>query len=116
MKDVAREAAVSLKTVSRVVNGEQGVRPEVVERVSAAISLLQYQRNDIASTLRRRTTSSSIGLVIEDLANPFYSVVARAVEDAATARGRLLITCSSEGSSELERRWWAPSSAAASTA
>ena len=104
MNDVAREAGVSLKTVSRVVNGEEGVRLETVERVDAAISRLQYRRNDIASTLRRRTNSASIGLVIEDLANPFYSLAARAIEDAASTRGSMLITGSSEGSPELERR------------
>jgi LacI family transcriptional regulator len=64
---------VGIKTVSRVVNGEHGVREEIVERVSVAISLLQHQRNDIASTLRPRTISSSIGLVIENLASPFYA-------------------------------------------
>jgi LacI family transcriptional regulator len=104
MNHVAREAGVSLKTVSRVVNGELGVREETVERVEAAIRRLQYRRNDIASTLRRRGTSASIGLVIEDLANPFYSLVARAVEDAASERQSVLITGSSEGSPLLERQ------------
>ena len=104
MNDVAREAGVSLKTVSRVVNGEAGVREETVERVSTAIRRLRYRRDDIASTLRRRTTSASIGLVIEDLANPFYSLVARAVEDAASMRQSVLITGSSEGSADLERQ------------
>ena len=104
MNDVAREAGVSLKTVSRVVNAEPGVREETVERVSTAIRRLRYRRDDIASTLRRRTTSASIGLVIEDLANPFYSLVARAVEDAASARQSVLITGSSEGSADLERQ------------
>jgi LacI family transcriptional regulator len=104
MNDVARTAGVSLKTVSRVVNGETGVSPATIARVLAAIDELQFRRNDIASSLRRQSTSASIGLVIEDLANPFYSLVARAVEDVATERGCLLIAGSSEESPELERQ------------
>jgi LacI family transcriptional regulator len=104
MKDVARAAGVSLKTVSRVVNGEKGVRGETAERVMAAVDRLRFRRNDIASSLRRSGTSASIGLVIEDLANPFYSLVARAVEEAATERRCLLTVGSSEASPELEHQ------------
>ena len=59
MRDVARQAGVSLKTVSRVVNGEEGVRPDTTEKVNAAISSLGFRRNDIARALRggKRTRS-----------------------------------------------------------
>jgi LacI family transcriptional regulator len=96
MVDVAREAEVSLKTVSRVVNGEARVRPETARKVRQVIERLGFQRNDSASQLRRGT-SASIGLVVEDLSNPFYSQLAAAVEREAGREGHLLITASAEG-------------------
>jgi LacI family transcriptional regulator len=101
MKDVAEEAGVSLKTVSRVVNGEPGVGTATAERVSAAIGRLGFRRNDVARSLRG--ASSMLGLVIEDVANPFYSTIARAVEDVASREGYVVITASSEEDAERER-------------
>lgn len=101
MVDVAREAAVSVKTVSRVVNGESGVRPDTAQRVRGVIDRLGFQRNDGASQLRRGTTAS-IGLIVEDLGNPFYSQLTAAVEREARREGHLLISASAEGSSERE--------------
>jgi LacI family transcriptional regulator len=103
MRDVASTAGVSVKTVSRVVNGEIGVRPETSARVDAAIERLGFTRNDVASSLRRGR-AGALGLVIEDVANPFYSAIARAVEDAAEARGHLLITGSCEEDPRRERQ------------
>ncbi|SEO52928.1 LacI family DNA-binding transcriptional regulator [Actinacidiphila rubida] len=94
MKDVAARAGVGLKTVSRVVNEEAGVTPDTVARVQAAIEALGFRRNDSARLLRTRRTSS-IGLVLEDLADPFYAPLSRAVEDVARAHGALLFTGSS---------------------
>ncbi len=82
MVDVAREAGVSLKTVSRVINGESGVRPETIEKVLEASTALRYERNDLAASLRHGGRSFTLGLVIEDVANPFYSAIAQAVEEA----------------------------------
>jgi LacI family transcriptional regulator len=81
MKDVAQAAGVSLKTVSRVVNGEPGVGAETAGRVTQSIARLGFRRNELARSLRR--SSATLGLIIEDLANPFYSAIARAVEDMA---------------------------------
>jgi LacI family transcriptional regulator len=94
MVDVARLAGVSLKTVSRAINGEAGVSAETVAKVQAAAEQLRYARNDLAASLRQGTRSNTIGLIIEDLANPFYSAIAKAVEDSARARDCLLITAS----------------------
>ncbi len=102
MKDVARAAGVSLKTVSRVVNGEPGVGSGTSERVTDAIGLLGFRRNDLARSLRRAHISSTLGLIIEDVANPFYSAIARAVEEVARARGYVIITASSEESPDRE--------------
>jgi LacI family transcriptional regulator len=103
MRDVAVTAGVSVKTVSRVVNGEAGVRSATAARVDAAIQRLGFARNDIARSLRSGR-AGAIGLVIEDVANPFYSAIARTVEDAARARGHLLITGSCEEDPKLERQ------------
>jgi LacI family transcriptional regulator len=102
MRDVARAAGVSLKTVSRVINGEAAVAPPTAARVAEAIAELGFERNDLARSLRRGHSSGTLGLVIEDVANPFYSVVAQAVEDAARERGLLLITASAREDPERE--------------
>lgn len=94
MKDVAARAGVGLKTVSRVVNGEPGVTPDTAERVHAAIAALGFRRNDSARVLRKGRTAS-IGLLLEDIGDPFYSSLSRAVEEVARENGSLLFTGSS---------------------
>jgi LacI family transcriptional regulator len=103
MRDVAERAGVSLKTVSRVINEEPGVAGPTAERVGAAILELGFQRNDLARSLRQGRSSATIGLVIEDIGNPFYSAIAQAVEAAAAARGCMLITSSCEEDADRER-------------
>jgi LacI family transcriptional regulator len=102
MQDVAQHARVALKTVSRVVNGEPGVRAETAGRVRDAIAALGYRRNDSARVLRRGQTAS-IGLIMEDIGDPFYATLSRAVEDVAARHGTLLITGSSDEDPERER-------------
>lgn len=102
MKDVAARAGVGLKTVSRVVNGEAGVSTDTERRVNEAITALGFRRNDSARVLRKGSTSS-VGLVLEDLADPFYSPLSRAVEEVARAHGALLINGSSAEDPERER-------------
>jgi LacI family transcriptional regulator len=103
MRDVAEVAGVSLKTVSRVINDEPGVAAATADRVAAAIQELGFQRNDLARSLRQGVTSSTLGLLIEDVANPFYSAIAQAVESAARERGYMLITASCEEDPARER-------------
>lgn len=103
MVDVAREAGVSLKTVSRVINGEPRVGPETVEKVLKASAALRYERNDLAASLRQGGRSFTVGLVIEDVANPFYSAIAQAVEESARERSSLLITASAREDPARER-------------
>jgi transcriptional regulator with XRE-family HTH domain len=103
MQDVAAAAGVSLKTVSRVVNGEPGVRRSTALRVQAAIAELGYRPNDVARSLRARSAAASIGLVIGDVANPFYSAIARAVEVRTRRAGSVLVTASSGEDPDQER-------------
>ncbi len=103
MNDVARLAGVSIKTVSRVVNDEPGVHPATAERVLAAIDQLGFRRNLSARNLRRGSSTGTIGLVLEDVGNPFYSGVTRAVEEISRVRGRQVITGSSDEDPGRER-------------
>ncbi len=103
MRDVASQAGVSLKTVSRVVNDEPGVAAQTASRVSEAVAHLGFQRNDLARSLRPGQPSSTVGLVIEDVANPFWSAIAQSVEAVCRERGYLLITASALEDAERER-------------
>ena len=88
MSDVAALARVSLKTVSRVINEEPGVSSELRGRVVRAIEQLDYLPNLTASSLRRASgRSATIGLILENVANPFSSALHRAIGDVAWARG-----------------------------
>lgn len=103
MVDVARVAGVSVKTVSRVINHEPGVRPETGVRVRDAVEALGYRANDIARNLRRGRASASIGLTIEDVRNPFYSSIAKAVEGVARGHGYVVIIANSDEDPAAER-------------
>lgn len=103
MLDVAQAAGVSLKTVSRVVNNEPRVNDETRERVNKAILSLGFRRNDIARSLRQGQMSSTLGLVIEDIVNPFYSHLARGVEQVALQYNFMVILSNSEEKPARER-------------
>ena len=105
MKEVARVAGVSLATVSRVVNGTGDVRAGSGRaRPTTPCSMLGYRRDLTASTLRRADRqSASIGLIIEDVSNPFFSAVHRGVEDVARPHGVLTFVGSSDEQPERER-------------
>src|SRR3954470_13002841 len=104
MREVAAVAGVSLSTVSRVVNGGGGVRADLAERGRDAGELLGYRHNLTASRLRRaHAQSTTVGLICEDVSNPFFSAVHRGVEDVARARGVLTLAGSSDEEPERER-------------
>ncbi|MCK2034931.1 LacI family transcriptional regulator [Microbacterium sp. SSW1-49] len=96
MIDVATEAGVALKTVSRYVNGADNINDAMAARIAAAITKLGYRRNLAAASIRPGWTSKTVGLLISDLANPYYSSIARGAESVLTEAGYLLITASSE--------------------
>jgi LacI family transcriptional regulator len=103
MRQVAAVAGVSLSTVSRVLNGIE-VQPDLAGRVHDAVALLGYRRDLTASTLRRADRlSATIGLLLEDVANPFFSALHRSVEDVARERGVLVFAGSSDEDPVRER-------------
>ena len=93
--DVAREAHVSLATVSAVVNGSAYVSPGLKDRVTNAIRKLEYQPNLLARGLATQQTHT-IGMIAPNIANPFWPEVVRGVEDAAHAAGYTLLLASSD--------------------
>lgn len=101
--DVARDAGVSLKTVSRVMNGVQSVDARMRDEVLAAAKRLGY-RPHRGAAMMRSGRSSTVGMIIRDMTNPFYSTVAAGAADEAEEHSCLLITCSSEGSPEREEQ------------
>jgi LacI family transcriptional regulator, galactose operon repressor len=104
MRDVAALAGVSIKTVSRVVNTEGGVKPDLAAKVMAAVERLDYRHNLTASSLRRADgKSATIGVVLEDVANPFSSALHRSIVDVALGRGVLVLAGSSDEDEVRER-------------
>jgi LacI family transcriptional regulator len=103
MRDVAALAGVSLKTVSRVVNHESGVSPELVADVERAAAQLDYRHNLAASNLRRGVRTASVGALLQDLSNSFSATLLRAVEDEARPRGVAVLSASVDEDPERER-------------
>jgi LacI family transcriptional regulator len=101
MKQVANEAKVSTATVSRVLTGSGFVSDEVRARVNEAIQKLHYQPNAVARSLKQDKTHT-IGVVIPDISNPFFSVISRGLEDVVRQKGYHLIFCSSDENSAKE--------------
>ena len=81
--DVAREANVSMATVSRVVNGNQNVKPATRKKVLEVIERLEYRPNAVARGLASKKTTS-VGVIIPDISNNLYAELARGIEDIAT--------------------------------
>lgn len=103
MSDVAKRCGVSIKTVSRVVNGLPGTSPETTARIQRVIVELGFRRNDLAMDLRQSQATSTIGVVIEDVSNPFYGVLTRAIEERAVREGAMVLAVSSEEDGEREK-------------
>lgn len=97
MADVARAAGVSLKTVSRVINGVTTVDPALSERVRLAADELSFQPNRLAALLRSGAATHTVGVVIKDISNEFYGGIAAAASEVAARHGtRLIIAHSGE--------------------
>jgi DNA-binding LacI/PurR family transcriptional regulator len=104
IKDVAAHADVSVATVSAVINGNKYVSPELVQRVRASIAALGYERNSFAQGLKTQT-SHTIGLIISDIANPFFTGMVRGVEDVANAHHYALILGNTDENLDKERSY-----------
>jgi LacI family transcriptional regulator len=103
MRDVAKKASVSVRTVSRVVNGQGEITAATRDRVTATIAELGYRPSKVARALVTQHTET-IGLIVSDIANPFFSEIARATQQAARAAGYDVFFYNSNGSWEEELR------------
>ena len=100
MRDVATRAGVAPATVSNVLSGRRQVRPELRDRVTAAIAAIGYRPNQLASSLRRMRTNT-VGIVVPDLTNPFFANLVHRLEDLAAEDGYQILLV---GSNEDEAR------------
>jgi len=101
--DVARESGVSVFTVSAVINNKSHVGKGLRERVEAAIHKLNYRPNLVARSLAKQKTHT-IGMIVPDIANPFFPMVVRGAEDAAQKHGYNLLLCNSDDTLDKEEK------------
>ena len=103
IQDVASRAGVSPITVSRVINRSGYVKSETRQRVEAAIAELRYVPNRLARSLRLKKTNT-LALVLTDITNPFWTAVARSVEDTASDAGFSVVVCNTDESLTRQRQ------------
>lgn len=102
--DVAKEANVSIATVSNVINKKGRIGEKTRKRVYEAMEALNYEPNVIASALMGKQTKT-IGLLIPDLANPFFSELARSIEDRSHELGYNIVICSTDYREDKENKY-----------
>jgi LacI family transcriptional regulator, fructose operon transcriptional repressor len=95
IKDVAEAAGVSTATVSRVLSNKPHVRPKLREQVLTAVAELDYRPNLVARSLRSQQTKT-IGLIVSDVRNPFFTAISRVVEDVAYEKGYSVFLCNTD--------------------
>lgn len=101
IRDVAKHAGVSIATVSRVFNKTSFVSEELVEKVLTSARELGYHPNRVAQSLRKGQTKT-IGFLIPDIVNPFFSSMVKGAEDFLKSLGYIILLCSSSGDREKE--------------
>ncbi|MDN4071718.1 LacI family DNA-binding transcriptional regulator [Fictibacillus terranigra] len=104
IKDVAKQAGVSVATVSRVLNSNGYVNEDTKKKVEEAIDRLNYKPNAVARSLYKKT-SKTIGLMVPDIVNPFFPELARAVEDTAHKLGYNVVFCNTDENVEKEEHY-----------
>lgn len=103
LADIAKIAGVGVMSVSRVVNGTRRVSPEVERKVRAAVAKIGYEPNEAARILKG-TKSSVIGLIVPDLADPFFSTCCNVIQRASWSAGYMTVIAASDHREDHERR------------
>ncbi|MEU4237570.1 LacI family DNA-binding transcriptional regulator [Actinoplanes sp. NPDC026619] len=103
MREIAARLGVSAMTVSRAIRGDAGLSPATRERVMQAVDEVGYRPNDLARRLRTGEAHELVGLIVTNLANPFYAQLAVGIEEIAAARGAGLVVASTDGDLARER-------------
>lgn len=104
IREVAKRAGVAPITVSRVLNNSGYFRPEIKERVESAAAELHYVPNQLARSLRFNRTNT-LALILSDVTNPFWTTVARGVEDAASEHGYTVMLCNTDENDEKQEQY-----------
>lgn len=104
LKDIAEYLNISVSTVSRVINNKNRVDGETREMVLKALEKFQYSPNEIARSLKSKTTKA-IGLIVPDISNYFFSMVLKGVEAEVRKHGYYLILCNSDEDKEREKEY-----------
>lgn len=102
IKDVALKAGVSTATVSRVISGREKVSQTLIEQVNEAIEELQYRPSRVARNLRVRK-ANTVGLLVSDIQNPFFTSIMRGIQDTLLAKGYVLLAANSDEDEDQER-------------
>lgn len=104
IKDIAKEAGVSTATVSRVLNGSDKVKKSTARRVLDVVDSMNYRLDHVARRMKKKPTDSLVlGLIITDIGNPFFSNVAKGVENVAHKNKHILMICNTNESPEKEK-------------
>ncbi|HOJ10827.1 MAG TPA: LacI family DNA-binding transcriptional regulator [Clostridiales bacterium] len=102
--DIAKHLNISVSTVSRVINGKDRVSDETREKVLNAIKEFNYQPNEIARSLRSRS-SMTIGVILPDISNEFFALLIKGAEAVAKNNGYLVILCNSDYDETMEKEY-----------
>ena len=102
--DIAKEAGVSVATVSRVLTGNARVSREKKEKIDSLIKKYDFKPNALAKSLRE-TKSRVIGMIMVDFTNPFYATLLSVCEREASSRGYSMIVSSTIGRAEMEEKY-----------
>ena len=104
IKDVAKQAGVSVATVSRFLNGSGYVGEQAKKAIEEAVQQLNYAPNQIARSLSTKQ-AKTIGLIVPDIMNPFFPELARAIEDTALQQGYTVMLCNSDEDAQKEQHY-----------
>ncbi|NSW91095.1 MAG: LacI family DNA-binding transcriptional regulator [Firmicutes bacterium] len=104
LADIAKHLNISVSTVSRVLNGKDRVSDETRKKVLNAIKEFNYQPNEIARSLRNRS-SMTIGVIVPDISNEFFALLIKGAEAVAKNNGYLVILCNSDYEEEMEKEY-----------
>lgn len=103
IKDVSELSGFSITTISRVLNGNYPVKNETRNKIMQAIEELDFSRNSTARNLRTKK-SNLVGLVVADINNPYYSRIAKKIDDGLFEKGYNLLVCNTDESEKKEKR------------
>ena len=102
--DIAREAGVSIATVSQVINGKGKISEKRRAEIMEIMERLHYQPSAIAAALTGKQTYT-LGLLVPDISNPYFAELARAVEDRSRQLGYSVVICSTDNKDERVERY-----------